>query len=201
MKKWTEEEITTVINLHGIKTPLKQIAETIGCTYDQLCYIVRKLISEGKLVSYRSNPSIYTKEQLIDFIQEYKSRDACPNPIRHAINKMFGSWSKGLEAASMTSNIGGLVDPSKPLMLYLLQFDGFYKIGVTQRTLQQRFSGAPHYEVIDTYCSDLDEVLSLEKEILSKVERVLPEHPWFKRNGKTECFKSDKKLNSLLDLI
>jgi hypothetical protein len=97
------------------------------------------------------------------------------------------------------------LDKNKVTTLYLLLFkdEGIYKVGVTQRTISLRFSGSPSYEVIDSMVVDLETALEFEKQILTKVNiyKYIPEHFWFERNGKTECFKTTDPINSLEDIF
>ena len=183
---WMHETEEKLIQLKRAGATYKSIAQELGCSTGAASTKGYELIQAGRLEKYKKiHPS---REELIEIIQQYQSRDACPGFYMSSINKEFGSWSAGLKAAGLSSKIGGLFDSTKPTTLYLLKFDEFYKIGITQRKIEQRFRGAPNYSVLDQYCSDLDEILSLEREILSKVERFQPKDRWFERNGKTECF-------------
>lgn len=182
--KWTDEHTEILIARRNARVKYEDIAKEIGCDVPAIKYRVKVL----KLPPICDLANKYSKDELLEVLRTYQSKDACPMEYRHYINKQFGSWTAGLNEAGLASKIGGVFDKTKPTTLYLLKFDGFYKIGVTQRKIEQRFSGAPKYEVLDTYCSDLDEILSLEREMLSKVERFEPNLSWFKRNGKTECF-------------
>lgn len=184
---WMHETEEKLIQLKRAGVTYSAIAQELGCSLNAATTKGYELIQAGRLERHVRQPRV-PREDLIKIIRHFQSRDACPNKYRHSINKEFGSWSAGLKAAGLTSKIGGIFDSTKPATLYLLKFDEFYKVGITQRKIEQRFHGAPDYVVLDTYCSDLDEVLSLEREILSKVERFEPKDRWFERNGKTECF-------------
>lgn len=197
--KWTNEKIEQLIELRAQKKTYAQIAIILGCTENSAKSCGSKLIKEGKLDRAKTHRK-YTRDELIEVVRSVKKRDDCPMEYRHYIREEFGGWAKALEVAGMKQNCGGLFDSTKPTTLYLLKFDEFYKIGITQRKIEQRFRGAPEYEVLDTYCSDLDEILALEREILSKVEPYLPENGWFKRNGKTECFLF-RDIKTLTELI
>lgn len=186
---WTELTEQLLIQRRAEGISFKAIATEIGKSLPATYQKAKELRDCGRLQgTFQATTNKYTRKELIEVIQLYKSRDACPNKYRNEIVKQFGSWSAGLKEAGLTSRIGGIFDPELPITLYLLKFDGFYKIGVTQRQIEQRFAGAPSYTVLDQYCSDLDEIIALEKEILSKLERTLPSDSWFERNGKTECF-------------
>lgn len=195
---WSQEHDEVLIQGRNNGRSYKQIAAEIGRTEGACQTRGYKFIKEGLI--HKEPPLVLNREQLLDLVRLYRVRDNCPNREWNLIRKEFGGWVKALEAAGLEQNCGGVWDWNKPATLYLLRFDGFYKIGVTQRQIEQRFRGAPEYEVLDTYCSDLDEILALEREILSKVEPYLPENEWFKRNGKTECFLF-RDIKTLTELI
>lgn len=185
--KWTNEKLEQLIELRAQKKTYAQIAAILDCSENSAKTYGSKLIKEGRLDRAKTHRK-YTRDELIEVVKSAKRRDDCPMEYRHYIKEEFGGWTKALEAAGLAQNCGGLLDYSKPATLYLLKFDGFYKIGITQRPLSQRAAKFPSHEILDTYCSDLDEILALEREILSKVERFQPDLSWFERNGKTECF-------------
>ena len=198
--KWTEEKLQQFIEMRNNKMTYADIAIAFECTLNSAKHIGSKLIKEGRLCRAKAIKK-YSREELLDVVKEYESQDSCPMEYRHYIRVEFGSWTKALFAAGMRSKVGGVMDSTRPTTLYLLDFGEFYKVGITQRDLKYRFRGAPKYEIIDFYCSDLNHVAALEQEILSKVKRIRPDHPWFSRQGKTECFSSKAKLESLCDLL
>lgn len=192
------------------------IAKELGVSYDKVKKEGSKLVknkqakslqgvfgnSEG--INGESGPKIdLPKEVLLDIIREYISSEACPTSYRSNIIRVFGSWTKGLEAAGISGNIGGKFCEDRVTKVYLLKFSEFYKIGVTQQQVKSRFSGAPEYEILDTLETGLDNAVYLEKE-LKKVVRSfqhIPEHSWFERNGKTECFIPPRPIQSLEEIF
>ena len=76
-------------------------------------------------------------------------------------------------------------------MVYLVEFDGYYKVGITQQPINNRFIGYPKYEVLLTLsCSNLKEAKDIEAEWLKNVSNLSYYAPDFPRNnGSTECFK------------
>lgn len=197
--KWTPETETELCNLHKEGLSYAQIADKLGCSLDGAKKIGSKYIKAGLLDKRTQTP--VPVEELFEALRRYKTRDAAPSPIVWKVVQHFGSWEKGLLAAQLPLNIGGVMDINKPTILYLLKFDGFYKIGITQQTLKQRFAGAPPFLVIDTYISDLSEIVELEKQILSNVTQYIPTNPWFERKGKTECFITEQELKEISDLL
>lgn len=195
---WTKDDDELLITARDNNVPYKLIAQELGRTRSACETRGYHFIKLG--IIKKDPPLIATRDELLDFVRKYVVNDACPNRERHLIRKEFGGWTQALAAAGLTQNCGGLFNYSKQATLYLLKFDGFYKIGVTQRDLSERTKRFPDHIVLDTYCSDLDEILSLEKEILSKVERVRANHKGLTRNGETECFLSPD-IKSLEDLL
>ena len=86
--------------------------------------------------------------------------------------------------------VGGLKEqyPTKVYLVYFLE-ECLYKIGITQRSIADRFARYPPYEII-LQLDDLplEEARRIEKEWLSTVQeyKVLPV---LFQSGKTECFK------------
>ena len=107
-------------------------------------------------------------------------------------------WQVGLDSIKRP---GGCHDKGKPTILYLVEFDGFYKIGITQKSIKERFYGAPEYRVVDYLSTDLEFAFEMEASIKKFIEPFIPENKWFERNGKTECFKSAIKLEYLEQLL
>ena len=55
--------------------------------------------------------------------------------------KRFGSWNEALRLAGRDKNLGGF-DSAKPTIVYLVYFiaEDLYKVGITQRSISQRFT-------------------------------------------------------------
>ena len=107
-------------------------------------------------------------------------------------------WEVGLN--SIKKN-GGCHDKNKPTILYLVKFDNFYKIGITQKSIKERLYGAPEYTIIDFITTDLEFAFEMESAIKKSVTAFIPEATWFERNGKTECFTSKTLVTSLEQLL
>ena len=200
--KWTPEIETELCNLHREGLSYSEIAKTLGCSYDAAKKKGSNYIKAG-ILTRRPHYILGDKseEELLDEIRKYLTRDSAPYPLVYRVIKKYGSWSKGLEAADLPQNIGGVFNPNKQTLLYLLKFKDFYKVGITQQTIKQRFAGSPLFEVLDVYETNLQEAVELERDILSKVSKFVPEDPWFSRNGRTECFTSEIPITKLEDLI
>lgn len=183
---WTDELEQKLIYLKENGDTYSSIATILGCSLNAATTKGYELIQCGRLKKYvKIHPS---RDELLQIIRKYRTRDNTPSKYLSSINREFGSWSAGLKESGLKPNVGGIMDPTLPTTLYLIKIDGYYKIGMTQRTVEQRLSKLTGYTILDTYCSDLDEILSLEREILSKVERIRSENIALQRNGLTECF-------------
>lgn len=197
--KWTPELESKLCELHRQGLSYMDISRELCCSFDSAKKIGSKYIKAG-LLERRAKVGLPV-EDVLSIVRKYRTRDNTPSTLVYQVLREFGTWEKALIAADLPLNLGGTMDLDKPTLLYLLKFGGFYKVGLTQRSLKQRFYGSPPFLVLDTYESSLGEVVALEREILAKVTKFIPEHPWFERNGKTECFISEKPLEGLEDLI
>lgn len=206
--KWTEEETTLVqlFNEQGMSD--LQIAKEI----DRPVSSVGGLRSSLGLVN-KTTKNMYNhlykgtvgevQARLIKIMQEapfvsyeyFNSKNSGVPPAT-AYRKFFGSWSNALNAAGVvTSSKPGSTYSQKvevPCKVYLLDFGDFYKIGITQQTLSQRFGGRyPPYTVILTLEMSLAEAKALEKQWLNTVKpyQFIPDCFPAEGRGFTECFK------------
>ena len=205
---WTKENDQQLISLHQAKTSIREIAKQLNRTEPAIKGRVQKFIKEGLLVGKTQKAKRhFTSEELLKFVEEYRSYEALkrassgnpnlPNP--KTIQERFGSWGEARKLAGVYSHVGTL-QPHWPTILYLIKFDGFYKVGITQRTVRERFWGYPEYELIDEVLyPDLESAYETEQEILSKVK--LYEAIELSGKGKTECFKDERELSTLLELL
>ena len=192
-KKWTTEDFTR----------LTELVEE-GHTAKQISVIMRA--SESSIKTYRSKLGLsskseskhYTNEELIQILKDYpnptsdkfKLDSSVPDPSTYA--RHFGSWVKAMELAGLELNIGTLKE-DKPTKVYLVEFidEGYYKVGITQRSIAERFSGCPKYNILLSLEMTLAEAKILEATWLKNVEeyKIVPEFVHPERRGSTECFK------------
>ena len=146
------------------------------------------------------NSNNLTRKTVIERVQLNPSADSNLGETKRAAIKHFGSWSNARIAAGMGLDSGGIRSTNKTT-LYLIYFPGtdLYKIGITQINPKKRFSKFPEYKIIDLFQTDYSFACELERDVLSKVNKV--KHPALYRNGETECFKLDKKPSGLEDLL
>lgn len=212
-RKWSDADVDQLILLRNEDRTLAEIAEILDKSYSAVKTKSSELVKKGIVVpkgarssptgsySYQTQYAKSTDEELLDYVKTYVSRDACPRTFSSRVVSRFGSWTKALEIAGVIGNIGGKLCPEKETTLYLLDFGEFKKVGITQQRINQRFAGAPNFSVVDKLCTTLEEALMFEKAILSNVSsrQFIPSHPWFERNGKTECFIGEE--TDLADLV
>ena len=207
-RKWTQEEDAQLIELHKLNTAIKIIAQTLGRTEASIKMRVQGFIKSGALVGKAQvAKKHFSREELLATVKEYRSYDALkrassgnpnlPNP--KTVQERFGSWGEARKLADVYESTG-VMQPHWPTILYLVKFKDFYKVGITQRTVRERFWGYPEYELIDEVLyPDLESAYDIEQDILSKVE--LYEAKELSGKGKTECFTYQTELSSLLELL
>ena len=207
-RKWTQEEDAQLVELHKLNTAIKIIAQTLGRTEASIKMRVQGFIKSGTLVGKTQvAKKHFSSEELLATVKEYRSYDALkrassgnpnlPNP--KTVQERFGSWGEARKLADVYES-AGVMQPYWPTILYLVKFKDFYKVGITQRTVRERFWGYPEYELIDEVLyPDLESAYDTEQDILSKVE--LYEAKELSGKGKTECFTYQTELSSLLELL
>lgn len=139
------------------------------------------------------------REKLIKIMQDapkvsymyFNSKDS-GTPAATTYRKYFGSWDNALQAAGITDNRRYSMKEGIPTKVYLIEFDGFYKVGITQQSIKDRFHGGyPNYEVLMCIETTLEEARIIEKQWLESVKDfkfIATESPAEGR-GTTECFK------------
>jgi len=193
-KHWTieEDQLVEVCNSKGWTA--KEIAAELDRSEGSV-KARRKLLG---LIGPKGGPKKYTKEQLIKLLQDapvktydYLNSKESGLPAATTYRQYFGSWNAALEAAGIHVN-NCVQKPDKPTRLYLVEFDGFYKIGITQQTINQRLGGRyPPYNIVLTLeFENLDEARSVEKSWLEAVAdyRYVPTNFPTEGRGFTECF-------------
>jgi predicted transcriptional regulator len=199
----TEEQKIAIIQLRTQGIKYQDIADQLGLTLSA----VASRISRYQRDLIKKNP--WTDEETEKLI-ELRDQGISYSIIAGELNKRIESVKKKCSNLLKEGRIqsirgarGGNMSASSRTTLYLIKFEDFYKVGITQQKLKDRFSGAPGYIVIDTVSTTLDNAWELEKAIKESVQsmRYVPEHTWFIRNGRTECFKTDKPIKALEDLL
>lgn len=140
----------------------------------------------------------YTVEELIEEVKKYKlvdtMREAKANgiltPSEKQIRNAFGNWRNARVAAGLPC-IATTFDKEIETLVYLIWFieDDIFKVGVTQKTVQERGSKWPEYYVVDCISTSAQAALSLEKRVLEKFYSTKIYYDKIKGNGATECFK------------
>lgn len=197
-RKWDIETDNTLIRLRQSGKAYKEIASILDRTDTSIRQRASKLMKEGKLLY--TNKYLEDKD-LLAYVIQYQTywnmrlaKEASANiPHPDTIQTRFGSWAKALEAAGLDHNINSYRTDC-PTLLYLIHFynEDFYKIGITQGTLKERFSGYPKFKLIDSVMlPTYGEAKELEREALANTEQYIPDS-FKQRAGYTECFKLDQ---------
>ena len=184
---WSKEEEDLLAN--NMDLSYKEIASMLGRTEGSVATKAKRM---GLARVFHGN---FTDEQLLAVVRKYRSRDALKYSKELITAKMvehrFGGWKEALRIAGLDQNECSLL-PNKDTILYLVDFGEFKKVGITQRTIKDRFrDGYINYKILDFVTfSSLEDALDAEREILSNMEKYkyIPEDF---NNGKTECFKFD----------
>lgn len=214
---WSEEEI----ELLKIFSEQGMTAREISKEIDRpLGSVNTKIVSLGLKRTKNSYKDLYTgsvgevQQRLIELMQnspiityEYFNRASSNVPPATTYRKYFGSWAKAMEAAGVVTtnpevkeSTSGKGEGSskfcqkedKPTKVYLLDFGDFYKVGITQQTIKQRFSGKyPPYTVLLSLEMSLAEAKELERQWLKVVKpyQFIPSNFPAEGRGFTECFK------------
>lgn len=195
--RWTTDDIDFLTTATKAGWLAKDIASELGRTTNAVLSKRNRL----GLVGPSGRPAEYTKEQLIKLLQDspnktynYLNSKESGLPAATTYRKYFGSWENALIAAGLPLNISSM-DSTKPTTVYLLYFASgdYYKVGITQQSLAERFSGRyPTYEIILELSMELKKARELEKLWKDSVKefRYIPEDfPKDYSSGATECFK------------
>lgn len=200
MKKWTEEEIEDLYLGLELELSHEEIAECLGRTKSSIMHKVQRLNLAKSSSQWMKNLS---KEETIALIQKYKTSEAMDYtegvPGHKSCQRILGvsSWAKCLEIAGIETKKTAKFDSAKKTCFYIVEFEdidkkSFRKFGITQRTVQERYS-SKNIKIIAQVYSTLDHCLDLEKrfETLVKSRKYMPKNPRFYNSGHggyTECY-------------
>lgn len=201
-RKWTEEEKFLIWQWTEEGWGLKEIANELEISVDN----VKKLRAQMGSSTKSNYKHLYkgtvkeVQDRLIKLMQDsplisyayFNSKDSLV-PSATTYRKYFGTWENALKAAGCVTTEGKCsTKHDKPTILYLVEFDDFYKIGITQQTVQQRLGGRyPKYNILIQMEMSLEEAKSTEKQWLDQVKpfQFIPTNFPAEGRGFTECFK------------
>lgn len=141
----------------------------------------------------RSN---YTKDELIKILAEAPSTSKdyfaknLEGPAATQFLKYWDSWGEMLKELGYPPN-RGTQNKNKDTLLYLINFGTFYKVGNTQRSLEDRFeNNFLPYSVVALRVGSLVEIKRIEGEILDLVatSKYIPIGLKSSVRGISECF-------------
>lgn len=197
-----EEEFIRVCTDEGWTA--KEIAAELDRSVDSVIARRNRLGIRGR----NGCPKKYTKEELIDIMRSaptvtydyFNSKDS-GLPAATIYRSYFGSWTAALEAAGITQ-ANSAMKPDKPTKVYLVEFGDFYKVGITQQTINQRLGGRypPYKVVLELEFDNLMEAKEIESSWLKAVKdyRYVPDNFPTEGRGFTECFKHPDPLGLLI---
>lgn len=199
---WTEEEIELVkiFNTQGMSDLqiAKEIDRPVSSTTGLRDYLGLKNNTTKKVYKHLYIGTVEeVQSRLIKLLQEtpnisytlVNSKDS-NIPSARTFRKYFGSWESALIAAGISTNFR--MKEGVPTTVYLIEFEGFYKIGITQQSILHRFYGYPPYSIVLQHSNlSLKEARELEKQWLKNVKKYkyMPSNFPAGSGGINECFK------------
>lgn len=204
---WDKEKTDRIFEMRQQGITYQEIAQEFGTNKANISSVISKMKKNGyniiKVVPWTEQDQF----DLISLRLEGKSNQDIANILGRGIDCIKKKASELVKLGAIPRQTSGGqssgFDPGKPAKVYLLDFGGFHKIGITQQKISYRFAGAPAHTVLDYVETDLDNAMYLEKELKKSIRpyQYIAEHPWFERNGKTECFKTDQPIRYLEDIF
>lgn len=200
-RKYTDDDLLDILRLSGTysirsfeKIPGMPSVKTYQNRFGSWNAAVER--AGGVPISIHDGVKKYSNEKLLQILldnpgktrEEFRNDKTLPDPSTYT--NRFGSWTKALEMVGLPTGKSSLTNTH----VYLIHFidEDFYKVGITQQGIRQRFYGHPKYEVlIDMVFSNLEDAKIKEQEWLYNVKDYIYSPINFPqgRRGQTECFK------------
>ena len=200
-KPWTKLEEEYLVNARHNGVSYSEIAKELKRSTTSVLMKGSRLMTE----SMRTRDNIRWSTDEVHKLISMHNEGFCNKEIATALNRTDTAVRHHLAKLAkqgLIANPSNSLDGSKETTVYLLHFveEDFYKIGLTQQSIQARFSGYPKFSLLDSVVlEDLDSARDLEAELLSKIEPYTPSCFGKHHSGKSECFKN--RVSTLLDLI
>lgn len=189
--RYTEEELRTVKELRETHTQ-KEIADILGIPWRRVANIVTRLIQEGVLETKVGTVKYWTEEEEKQ-LEELLAANLSHRSIAQILGRSPPAVANHASRLGLSSKLS-----FSGTKVYLVKFDGFYKIGITNHSVEQRLAKFPPYKIIEVLDFPSREIaLKVEKYLLDRVDRFEPDNL---PNGHTECFKS-KDISSFEQLL
>lgn len=198
MKRWTKEEDDILISNRTAGVSPKDIHSilphrSLGAVHTRLNLLRKR---EGLIFPHGN--LTWSDDELLNAVRKYKTTEALNTyrqkhePWATTVCRRFGTWSDALNLVGLPTNKGNLT-AEKSTRLYLVYFTDcdLYKIGLTQKTVKDRFNLRNSVQELDfIIIEDLTEARCLEKELLSILKpyqaKTYPDYMY--KDGHTECF-------------
>ena len=202
--EWSKTKTDLLIQMREEGKTNQEIADAIGVTVSVISHKVVDLIKSGKVESRLTQMDWNEEEELL--LCELRSQGLSNEQIAKRLDRTHASVA--MKASRLITD--GLLDPysdidrNHPCSLYLVYFEeeGFYKVGITQNSINTRFKGYPTYKIVETLTfSNLEEAKKVEAKLLSMIKPFQYKPLVFKYGGATECFQITTKVNSIMDLV
>lgn len=198
--RWNNDDTECLKAMREDGWEVKDIAEEMGYSKSTIEYWIRKLnlLVHKKWTDDEDSLMIYL------VTQGYNNTECCEilgrsmDNVKHRkmllnLTKKYLTYTRiEKREVSADSSYRYSQKPDKLTKVYLIEFEGFYKVGTTQQSITQRFGNRyPKYEVIFYIEVSLTEALKIEKEWLNNVKHLKFVPTTFPEEGRgfTECFK------------
>lgn len=202
MRRWTEQDLEDLKLGLSLNLTHEEIGDCLGRTKSSVMHKVQKENLSSSSVQWFT---FLTKEEVLSFIRTYKTASALDYtdgvPGHKTCQKILkvSSWAECLELAGLPNYKKAKFDENKPTTFYIVSFndlDGtsFNKFGITQRSIQERYS-LKDINIINQVVGSLEYCQDLEKKFETAVKNIkyLPKDKRFydsnRFGGYTECYK------------
>lgn len=202
--EWSAAKTDLIIQMREEGKTNQEIAEATGVTVSVVSHKVVDLIKSGRVQPRLIHMDWNEEEELA--LCDLRSQGLSNEQIARQLGRTHPSVA--LKVSKLIT--AGLLDPysdidrNHPCSLYLVYFieEGFYKIGITQNSVNTRFNGYPTYKIVEVLTfSNLEEAKKVEAKLLSMIKPFKYKPLVFKYGGATECFQLTTKINSIMDLV
>lgn len=210
IKPWSEEEVCILKELVSMGMGNIEIALLMNRGTSSINHKKRAL-NLSNIRSWYEHIFKGTQEEtrniLLEILRNTDNTTAAyfnnPNnmlPNASTYQRYFGNWNNALIMAGLPINPKGL-NPTKDTILYVVKFHDFYKVGITQRSIEVRLKQHPKYTIVTSRIFTCKKACSIEKACLAAVSTYsyTPNKDKFP-SGFTECF-SESGLDIVLSIL
>ncbi len=202
--QWSVDKVELLIKLREEGKTYKEIGEALGdISESTVANKMVELMKRGKVIPKQIQKDWTEEEEAL--VCELRSQNVSNGQIAERLGRTLGSVANHISLLIKQGRLDpyGNIDRNYPCKLYLIYFteENFYKIGITQNTINTRFQGYPTYKIIEVLNFD---TLEKAREVEARVKKMVEPyqyHPLVFKYGATECFQVTTPINSIMDLV